>query len=238
LLALGKLHNCAGNLIHQPQASVSTTACKRVASQRGSLTPAATAVSGLSNPAAQDPVPCLPENLKPISSSLANELRRQQHLKKRLKKQLTTLQRQLHNMSNIASSQTIGVLAGEGVVGTRDHSSGSYSTDSASSSLDDCFGNGFREECEDPLFSTATPPSVEQLQRQLVYVRSQLLQSSSESLADVLTGKCLLHNNFPTAVQPMHAEKTVMMSHGFHVMLASFSTQQQDVLPWHAGLNH
>lgn len=41
---------------------------------------------------------------------------------------------------------------------------------------------------EDPLFSAATPPSVEQLQRKLLRIRRQLQQASSDSLTDVLTG--------------------------------------------------
>lgn len=181
----GHLHTSAGNLIHQPQAQAAVS--RWAATQRGSLKPVPATVSGLSSPDVQEYMPCLPASLKPISSSLACELKRQQQLKKRLRRQLTSLQRQLHDVMNTTSSQAITDLPGEG--GLALDSSSSSSTDSASSSLEDSFASSFTDESDDPLFSASTPPSVEQLQRQLVYVRSQLLQASSRSLSDVLTGE-------------------------------------------------
>jgi hypothetical protein len=67
-----------------------------------------------------------------------------------------------------------------------DNSSNSPATLSSSSSSSIQL---YEEWGDDPLFSAATPPSLEQLQRKLVHVQRQLLQANSESLADVLTGE-------------------------------------------------
>jgi hypothetical protein len=68
-----------------------------------------------------------------------------------------------------------------------DNSSNSPATLSSSSSSSSI--QLYEEWGDDPLFSAATPPSLEQLQRKLVHVQRQLLQANSESLADVLTGE-------------------------------------------------
>jgi hypothetical protein len=111
--------------------------------------------------------------LQPISRTLARELQREQRLRKRLKQQIGLLQRQLVLRGD---SQNLLVT---------DNSGNSPATRSSSSSSSIQL---YEEWGDDPLFSAATPPSLEQLQRKLVHVQRQLLQASSESLADVLTG--------------------------------------------------
>ncbi|WIA40140.1 hypothetical protein OEZ86_013539 [Tetradesmus obliquus] len=109
--------------------------------------------------------------LQPISRTLARELLREQRLKKRLKQQIGLLQRQL-------------VQHGDSQTALASNNPGSAVSSSSSSSS----GVQLYEQwSEDPLFSAATPPSLEQLQRKLVHVQRQLLQASSESLADILT---------------------------------------------------
>jgi hypothetical protein len=113
--------------------------------------------------------------LQPISRTLARELHREQRLKKRLRQQIGLLQRQL-------------LLQGGNQPGLLVNNPGSIVSSSSSSSSSSSI-QLFEQWEEDPLFSAASPPSVEQLQRKLVHVQRQLLQASNESLADILTGK-------------------------------------------------
>jgi hypothetical protein len=131
--------------------------------------------------------------LQPISRTLARELQREQRLRKRLKQQIGLLQRQLvlycDNQSLLAT----------------DNSSNSLATLSSSSSVE-----LYEEWGDDPLFSAATPPSLEQLQRKLVHVQRQLLQANSESLADVLTRE----------IREIHGKPTVNLLHTACLLVA------------------
>lgn len=112
-------------------------------------------------PASSEYVP----RLHAISRTLARELRQEQRLNKQLQTEIAQIQRQLQLVSgqgSLASQQSLG--------------------SSSSNSLAD-------DAVEDPLFSLTTPPSVEQLQRRLVKLRSQLQAAGSGSLADVMTGE-------------------------------------------------
>jgi hypothetical protein len=78
------------------------------------------------------------------------------------------------------------VLHGDGQQGLIGNNTNSIASVSSSSSSNVQL---YEQWSEDPLFSAATPPSLEQLQRKLVHLQRQLLQASNESLADILTGK-------------------------------------------------
>jgi hypothetical protein len=92
---------------------------------------------------------------------LAKQLQREQQQRKRLCKQLHSLERQLQR----AGSNSTNSLDWLGVHEV------AAETDS-----------------DDPLFSSSTPPSVQQLQRLLVHRRSQLLKATSSSISDVARG--------------------------------------------------
>ncbi|KAF6261727.1 hypothetical protein COO60DRAFT_733722 [Scenedesmus sp. NREL 46B-D3] len=122
-----------------------------------------------------NPSSTLLPKLQPISRTLARELQREQRLKKRLRQQIGLLQRQLE-------------LHGDSQSGlATDNPSNSLARISSSSSSSSSTVQLYEDWSDDPLFSAATPPSLEQLQRKLVHVQRQLLQASSESLGDVLT---------------------------------------------------
>jgi hypothetical protein len=116
--------------------------------------------------AQQQAAPVLPK-LQPISSVLARQLQREQQQRKRLCRQLHRLERQLQRANSSSISPAADIVAWEEV---------------ADSTTDG----------EDPLFSSSTPPSVQQLQRLLVHRRSQLLQATSSSISDVSRGESSL----------------------------------------------
>jgi hypothetical protein len=124
--------------------------------------PAVAGVSAAQQVALQT-TPVLPR-LQPISSVLAKQLQREQQQRKRLCKQLRSLERQLqHAGSNSTNSLDwlgVQVVAAE-------------------------------PDSDDPLFSSSTPPSVQQLQRLLAHRRSQLLNATSSSISDVTRGESL-----------------------------------------------
>lgn len=133
--------------------------------------------------------PPLP-NLQPISGVLAKQLQREQQERKRLCRQLQRLEQQLHNAGTSSSSslsdQVLGTLLD---LDNRAGTASSTTTTAAEAAaaggvaVDDAVGDG------DPLFSSRTPPSLQQLQRLVVHRRSQLLRATSSSISDVTRGE-------------------------------------------------
>lgn len=130
--------------------------------------PAGAGASAVQQVAVQT-TPVLPQ-LQPISSVLAKQLQHEQQQRKRLCQQLHSLERQLQR----AASNSTNSLEWLGVQEV------AAETDS-----------------DDPLFSSSTSPSVQQLQRLLVHRRSQLLKATSSSTSDVTRGESPTN---PTAV--------------------------------------
>lgn len=101
--------------------------------------------------------------LQPISRTLAHKMQHEQRLKRKLQSEIQKLQQQLHQVHCPWPSQQ------------ELNPSTNQSTDND-------------ELVDDPLFSLSTSPSVEQLQRRLVRLRSRLQAANTGSLADVRTG--------------------------------------------------
>lgn len=164
---------CAGTLLHRGQFLKRSGSCSNSYRHCDQRLVRATQLSAGPTPAANElaqyePLP----KLSPISRTLARELQHEQRLRARLSDEIELIQRQLqlHSAQHTLVSQQL-----------------LSSSNSESSNLD--------ELADDPLFSFATSPSVEQLQRRLVKLRSQLQAASSGSLADVVTGGSLLNKS-------------------------------------------
>lgn len=112
--------------------------------------------------------------LQPISSVLARQLQLEQQQRRRLYKQLKALERQLQR----AQGSTAQPDASFTLDWLQVPSPAAVDISSDSSS-------------DDPLYSSSTPPSVQQLQRLLVHRRSQLQQATSSSISDVARGESL-----------------------------------------------
>lgn len=156
----------AGSNLLRPPAAASTRSAAAVTSSGRTASwearyaaPEPTAAAQLTSPEVPSALP----NLQPISRMLDRQLQREQQQRKRLRKQLQRLERQLYNRTSSSSSDQAEFL--------------------------EPFSSPRQADSDDPLFSTARPPSVQQLQRLVVHRRTQLLRATSSSISDVTRGE-------------------------------------------------